>query len=287
MRFRLAKRFIDRELNGLQSAGHTSKASELATFSTQWLPTLVFGEHLIGRTGAQVERVQTDRYVDVRIVECTPVSFQNKGDCEANSWMDLFEMLMPPDRVVQLSRRFSYWTGRRTHGAECVDDGTYAVAIARAAQEIGVCREDLYPYSADVNLRPTDLAYAEAFSHRLGDVYAIRAYGRSGRDRLHTVRSCVDLGFPVQDGCLIGPEYHDAPNRDDVAFDPPTNIDGGHAQVITGYREFSDGTLWFLHRNSWGTGWARGGRAWVKDTYIADRLACDELSIGTLPPDFR
>jgi len=294
MRFRLAKRFIDRELNGLQSAGEAAKAAKLASFSTQWLPTLVLSDDLIGRTGAGVERVQTDRYTDVRIVENTPISQQGAvGSCEANSWMDLLEMLMPASKVVQLSRLFAYWTARRTHGAECADDGTFAVAIARAAQEIGVCRESLYPYDGrspedggKCNLRPTDIAYADAFSHRLGQVYAIRAYGRSGRDRIAQVRSLIDLGFPVQDGCMVGPEYFDAPWRDDFAFEAPTRIEGGHAQVIVGYREFSDGTLWLLHRNSWGSGWGRNGHAFVTGSYVADRIACDELSIGTLPPNF-
>jgi hypothetical protein len=268
--------------------------AKLAAFSTQWLPTLVIGEDLLGRTGARVERVQTDRFVDVRIVQNTPISGQGDvGSCEANSWMDLLEMLMPALKVVQLSRLFSYWTARRTHGAECIDDGTYAVAIARAAQEIGVCREDLYPYDGRAperggkcNLRPSDLAYAEAYSHRLGAVYALRAYGRNGRDRVAQICALIDLGFPVQIGALIGPEYFDADTRDDRAFDAPTRIEGGHAQVIVGYRTFSDGTIWFLIRNSWTDRWGRHGHAWMTTWYVTDRLACDELSIGTLPPSF-
>jgi hypothetical protein len=292
--FRLAKRFADLEIAAAHAAGDREKTAKLATVATSWLPSLVLNEDFAGKTGAVVKRVRTPRYLDVRIEECTPISNQiDIGSCEANGWMDAFEMLMPPAKVVQLSRMFCYWTSRRTHGAECVDEGTYAVAVARAAQELGICTESLCPYDGrspsrggTCNDRPDDLAFAESYAHRLGECYAVRAYGSKGQERIKTIKAVLDMGFPVPNGTLIGPEYFDADMSDDKAFDAPTTIVGGHEQVFTGYREFSDGALWLLQRGSWGEDWARNGRTWIKAEYAADRIACDEVSVPTLPPSF-
>jgi hypothetical protein len=46
---------------------------------------------------------------------------------------------------------------------------------------------------------------------------------------------------------------------------------GGHAVTVTGYSTVA-GRRYFLVHNSWGTGWAEGGYAWISAEMLRDRL---------------
>jgi hypothetical protein len=51
----------------------------------------------------------------------------------------------------------------------------------------------------------------------------------------------------------------------------PANENVGHAVVLEGYRSTPNGRE-FLFQNSWGTGWGRGGYAWISETMVRTHL---------------
>jgi hypothetical protein len=225
---------------------------------------------------------------DVRLEERTPISDQEEiGSCVANATMDALELLMPRGLVIQLSRLFAYWISRRSHGDECIDDGTFVRACFEQVRDLGVCREDLYPYDGRpvnrggrVNLRPSIQAYTSALDHKIDAYYRIRG---TPKERVAQLRDAIDGGFPVVGAFALGGEWDDVDGRD-VAIGAPTRIVGHHAMVVVGYRELSDGSVWFELRNSWGTGWGRRGYAWVTSGYVGSAIHCTELYVPTLAP---
>lgn len=240
-----------------------------------------FHPHLArGKSGATVLRATI--VDEVRLEERTPISDQGEaGSCVANATMDAIETIMPV--VVQLSRRFSYWTARRADGggAEDRDDGTFIRSALEQARELGVCREETFPYDdRDIISRPPLGSYLEALDHRIEEFYAIRGQGKLRLDR---VAAALDAGLPVIVGMSVGKAWFDVDARD-VAHGPPANTVGGHAQVVVGYRTLADGSRWWRIRNSWGTGWGASGYAWVTDAYLGDLLWCDELFVAVRAP---
>ena len=59
-----------------------------------------------------------------------------------------------------------------------------------------------------------------------------------------------------------------------LTSEPPVNT---HAVIVMGYGEVANGRC-LLIRNSWDTGWAEGGYAWIHEDYLTPRL----LIAGTL-----
>lgn len=226
------------------------------------------------RSGATVSRAGHE----VRLEQRTPISDQGElGSCVANATMDAMELLMPADRVVQLSRLFCYWTARRADGdgAECRDDGTYIRQALAQAADLGVCREELYPYDvADVHRRPTLMAYEEALDHRIDAYYRIAGAGSA---RVARIKAAIDFGLPVVFGAAVGQEWMDL--ADWHAVGAPTRSLGGHAMVIVGYDEEAA-----IVRNSWGTAWGVDGLGRMAWPYVASALDVDEVFTLTMAP---
>lgn len=83
---------------------------------------------------------------------------------------------------------------------------------------------------------------------------------------------------------------------DTVPFYPKGVTDGAHVIVVEGYRTTPSGRQFLVH-NSWGTGWAQGGYAWIDERMIplhgghAHRFLVVDASVpapgltGPCPPD--
>lgn len=242
-------------------------------------------ERICGRSRATL--VRTVR--EVRLEERTPVSDQGEvGSCYANAWCDAMELLQPATNVVQLSRLFAYFNSRLLHGGEREDEGTYGATMASACQRIGVCQEASWPYDGAAPssnhrlfVRPELSNYEEAYDHRTDSSYQIK--GVSLASRVRAVKDHLDQGFPVVAALSIGKNW-DAPNQADVLL-PVSNIEGGHAVVLDGYVERSNGQTWFDVRNSWGTSWGRSGHVYVDASFL-DVTYCDRLDVIVLSPHF-
>ncbi|MDX2202820.1 MAG: C1 family peptidase [Hyphomicrobiaceae bacterium] len=110
-----------------------------------------------------------------------------------------------------------------------------------------------------------------------------------GRDALDRIRVKLAAGDPVVISMLVGKSFMRLQAGDRYAGSihrRPGDLgdDGmGHAMVIVGY---DDRKRAFQLMNSWGTGWADGGFAWVDyDTMLSDgRLGISMVADTTAPP---
>lgn len=218
--------------------------------------------------------------------EHTPISDQGeRGTCAANAWMDALEILMGlenPRRVVQLSRRFAYWTARVLTGLEREDSGVYLRAVAHQLRAIGVVEERYLPYrdSLEAVLAPPPLRmYTMASNNRIGSFYRITSEGPA---KLDDIELALRANHPVVSAAPVGKEFLDYRGGGHV-FRPPAQSEGLHAMILVGVRHVA-GRRQFLRRNSWGKAWGDDGHAWCDQDYV---LLDDDVWVGTRLPGLR
>lgn len=246
-------------------------------------------DETLARIAARSKATVTRVVREVRLEERTDLSNQGGiGSCYANAWIDAMELLQPAGSVVQLSRMFAYFNSRLAHGDQCRDEGTFGSTMGSRIHDIGVCKEISWPYDgapADQNkrifVRPELANYEEAYDHRCDSSFVIRE--RKLADRVRSVKNHLDFGFPIVGALSIGNAW-DEPARDAV-LEPPMRVEGGHAIVIDGYLEKSDGEILFDVRNSWGRGWGREGHIYISARHL-DVAFCDRLDVIVLSPSF-
>lgn len=206
----------------------------------------------------------------------SPISSQRRAPtCVSNAVCDAFELLTGrPSNIVtvgslaearaflsdniadpiQLSRLFVNFFSKLAHGAECdPTEGTHPRTALSAAARIGICREELWPYTDDPNttiIRPTLEAISEAYDHRI-DKYRSIPRGNAGDMGLR-VRGAIREGLPVIHGKAVDKRYLQAYEVADskTVLPAPTNIEGYHATLIVGFWQLPDGSYVYLDRNS-------------------------------------
>lgn len=211
--------------------------------------------------------------------ERTPISDQGAlGSCVANATCDAVEHVMP--HPTQLSRLFVYWNARRSHGEECVDEGTHCRAAFASLSKLGAPPESVWPYDpAHVLERPSLFAYEQAYDHKIHAYYAIRAYGEA---RLDAIESALRGGLPVVFGTDVGDELDATDGK--TPLRPPRRVTGGHAMMISGVEWWGSRRVWTV-RNSWGRSFGARGYCLFADEYLTD-LATSDLWVPVFAPDF-
>jgi C1A family cysteine protease len=205
------------------------------------------------------------------IPEYTPISNQgDAGTCVANAMCDGLEILLGlehgPEAVVQLSRRHLYWTARATHKSTNVDSGTHLRAAAWQLQEIGVCKEEYFPYSDSLKkltAAPPVSCYTMASENRVTGHFRITT---KGQNRLDDIEQSVRADHPVAFGTAVAQPLMDATGK--VVLKPTkNNILGRHAMLVVGVRT-AGSRRQFRWRNSWGNYWADFGHIWVDEDFM-------------------
>ncbi len=220
----------------------------------------------------------TSDYISI-IPEHTPISSQGSSStCVANAGMDMFEILLgleAPDKVVQLSRLFSYWCSRYLHNATHKDAGTQIRAMMYQAKKIGVVEEKYFPFSDNLNdiLRSpeTDL-YMMASNNRLTGYYKINSKGDKMIDQMETA---IRANHPIVFGMMVNKDFQRYKGGNHV-WKTMDDTHGGHAMLITGVRNKGGREFWI--RNSWGESWGDKGHCWMHEDLI--KLAHDPW-VGT------
>jgi len=93
----------------------------------------------------------------------------------------------------------------------------------------------------------------------------------SAKGRLfREVLSSLDSGIATV-LCIDMPDSFFSPPSPAVIVDS-SMLAGRHAIVAIGYGKYPDGEICLLIRNSWGTGWADGGHAWLTADLVHNRL---------------
>jgi hypothetical protein len=113
--------------------------------------------------------------------------------------------------VKQLSQMFLTWLGHANYGSPppyIPSMGGSAIAAAQQAQQIGVCREYLWPISiigsndynqmvTAVNTAPPLACYQDAPNHMLTDWALFPSYGNDQAMMIANIQSNIAAGYPI------------------------------------------------------------------------------------------
>lgn len=195
---------------------------------------------------------------------------------------------------VLLSPQFIYWACKERDGIPG-DRGTNPLLAMRLLQELGVCREQTWPYNPEVDQQnpghgPADpAALAEAAHYRIGgfdtippkSVNQIKAQLAAGRSVL--------LGLPIAEHWVSTSQ---ARRLGKLRKALPGELNrGGHAMLAVGYRDDPavPGGGYLIVRNSWGTDYAADnpdgpGYVWIPYQVIFEQnlaaFTITELALG-------
>jgi C1A family cysteine protease len=222
------------------------------------------------------------RQIDLR-EHCSPVEDQGRvGSCVANAVVGAMEHQQRRDGqvAVDLSRMFVYFNARRMRGTEQHDCGTTIAEGMAAFLAFGAPAEPAWPYDpAAVSTVPAP----DVFQQALANVPA--EYARV--DGMEHVQGALARGYPVVFSASIPQRcYQEAattgiiPTPSDSELAAIRTQHGRHAMLLVGY-DMNDET--FLVRNSWGTGWGRGGYCRLSfDSYTASLASGTTWILGSL-----
>lgn len=179
---------------------------------------------------------------------------------------------------VPLSRAFIYYEARMLEGTENEDSGARVRDGCKVLQTIGVCTEDLFPYTPghfrDV---PPDLDIAAAAQYKIATYTRLNSSDEA-RAALAAKMSVV-IGIAVYESFerAIGPDGRVPLPR------PAETLLGGHCLYLRGYRPdpANAGMFLFDMVNSWGPEWADHGVCYIPEGYLNNpNLATDLWSIA-------
>lgn len=187
------------------------------------------------------------------------------GACAGNATADAVEFLNAAagQTPVQVSRLFIYNAARERAGLLQVDSGIYIRACFEVLSDIGVCREETWPYDVSkVFTRVSMKAQREATGHKIKGAYRIK---EEGSDRLEQIVSALRAKHPVVFGTTLGQSFTSLRGLGPVT--PPKNETplGAHAMLIVGHISGKG----FLVKNSWGRSWGEDGFCILTPEYLA------------------
>lgn len=134
----------------------------------------------------------------------------------------------------------------------------------------GAPSAEIWPYDPDrINAEP-GWTRLEGASACLLPQDGYRAITESGGDFLTACRQMLAQGIPIPAAWDIDQAFEDAGPSTVVTAPDPSNLLGGHAISIIGYRPGQWRIL-----NHWGSSWADGGMVWADDSFVlASMWAC-------------
>lgn len=204
----------------------------------------------------------------------SPIEHQEKlGSCTAHAVMGLVEYLQIATRrqYVDGSRLFLYKTTRDLlHWSG--DTGAYIRETIKAVRLFGICPESYWTYdTARYEEEPS------AFCYAYGSNYKAMRYYRLAN--LAEIRQSISQGYPVAFGftCFESMMADATATTGRIPVPLPTEkTEGGHAVLAVGY---NDGPSdpdnpnacpqnHVIIRNSWGSGWGRGGYGFLPYEYF-------------------
>lgn len=157
------------------------------------------------------------------------------------------------------------------HAGTGLREGTTMPDTRHVLHDLGQPLEPIWPYSG---LPPSATAWRPPTG--VAPLFRCGSDG-CGADLAH-VRQVLDRGRPVVLALFVSDAFTAAATwlragTEIILPDDSEPIDRkrGHAVVAVGHGRFGSEDL-ILVRNSWGTAWAAGGHAWVRDTYLSRRL---------------
>lgn len=235
-------------------------------------------------------RQVTEKSVDLRH-DFTPVKDQgNIGACTVFAVASIFEYILKKNshEIYDLSESFVYYNVRHAEGNERKDTGSSYQDVIQSIGTLGICTEDMHPYSKGLSEEPSQAAFDDGKTRRI-----VKALNVNVGE--NDIKSAIQEGYPVAislkvfnsfssttyggSGSHVGASgFVEYPSDEELA----SGEFGYHAMVIVGY---TDETKHFVVRNSWGKHFGDQGYCYIPYSYICDsdlnRMACIVTEVDT------
>ena len=217
--------------------------------------------------------VRLPHKVDLR-ENCSSVEDQkNLGSCTAQALAGNLEFLDKKSDAdyTDVSRLFIYYNERWAEDTVGYDSGASIRDGIKALKKYGACWEESWPYVIErFTRKPSSKCYKEAQKHRIASYHRIT--------RLSEMLTCLDEGYPFVFGFTVYESFESQKGaRTGIANMPAgkERVIGGHAVMAVGFDQIQKR---FLVRNSWGSGWGKGGYFTIPYEYL-ETLADDFWTI--------
>lgn len=166
----------------------------------------------------------------------------------------------------KFSPMFGWAETRRAQGDLAYNVGCTIRGYGQVAKSFGICSEDAWPFEpdswrAELSVRPSALAYAEASRHQILADYVVPDGDPAGFHDAHVRGLGVQLAIPVYES------FFDTPHDTGVAPEPAGRLVGWHA-VYSYDSDVVDGKQGAWCDNSWGEDFGKGGRFFLSDAWL-------------------
>ena len=205
---------------------------------------------------------------------------KQQGSCSGHALTtsaELANYLQSSGNMTQLCRQFAYIEGQRIDNLIGQDQGATISGVVQAAKNVGICREELWPYTGQYNTRPPAECYAEAKQHRIANHVPLRSH-QDVINFLHAGQGAVVIGIMWTAGL--------ANNKSGTITRSNSGgqVLGGHAIALVGWVKDK-----IILANSHSTAWGQNGYALCDADWI-DRETQNQQSefigISTLTETF-
>jgi C1A family cysteine protease len=208
---------------------------------------------------------------------CSPVADQaDLGSC--GSFAAVYNMVATAvqndQEPVNLSQLFLYYAYRERYGNVNSDDGVMLRDLLKTLLNVGICREETWPYTlANWNKKPPPAAYEEAAQHKIKSYHALT----TKTEMIQCLAS--GYGFIGGIGCYDSFDSSDTEKTGVVALPGPgEKLLGWHALYFGGGYDLHKDVVRF--ENSYGKGWGWNGFGTIPFDYLTNQhLAGDFWAI--------
>lgn len=163
------------------------------------------------------------------------------------------------------SRMFGWWNCRNEMDPPQTNNpnsGTYNRLMMDVLSRHGICTEARWPYDPlKATVRPSIMAYREAFANRFDAFYSIT---ESGDARLEAILKAFSSKHSVLFGTALDASFLNYAGGS-VIPRPTGSIIGRHAMVLVGWSPSRNA---FKVRNSWTSAWGESGYGWMSPSFV-------------------
>lgn len=199
----------------------------------------------------------------------------SQGACQGHALTTSLEIAIyrgTNGQVLQLCRQWAYIQSQICDGGARGDRGSSLEGGAEAAETVGICLEELSPYTGRYYTRFPDACKADAETRKLRTHKSIPNYDYALRWLVH--------GFG---GLEIGIGWNGSMEPgSDGKIDHYRGGGGGHALALTDWNKKirdSQGRPYLQLDNSWSENWGLKGRAFIAPS-VVEQWCRDETVIG-------
>lgn len=177
------------------------------------------------------------------------------GSCTSNVSAQLYKFENKNNLNIEPSRLFLYYCQRLRLGTVKSDSGSTMQEAIKVLKEVGVCREEFWPYDiTKFRRRPTKKCYNDARNNKIKERIQIMV-------NVTEFKIALNLGHPIAFGFMVQEKILNLTKENSVLeYDSSGEFVGGHAVLCVGY---DDNKQAFKILNSWGKEFGDDGYFWL------------------------